>query len=258
MSTCGRLEAQWTLAASQTMALTITAIGGPYTITIAAGSYYPTALAAEIQTQLDAASGSDGAFTVSISKTDETGTGILTIAHATQTFSLTFTSATFRTALGFAADLTPAALTFSGTSTMYGVWLPDCAMDSTYGAESGQSDVDASSTVSPRGHMYGLVYQTRVRHPEFRWSHVTRARARRAAETTTSQSFESWYLLTHGGESTFFVAHPPVKVYRDSTNDTLIAAYYLDTPASTTAMEMAARPWHGLWTVVVGGYKVPT
>jgi hypothetical protein len=256
---CGRLEAQWTLATSQTMTLNVTGIGGPYTVTISAGSRYPTGLVAEIQTQLDAATGADGAFTVSMSKTDETGTGIVTIAHATQTFTLAFTSATFRAALGFAGDLTPAALTFSGTSTMAGVWLPDCPIDSTYGREAGHSEGDRSTMVTPTGNMSGLHYATRVVHPEIRWSHVSRARAREAAETTDGLSFESWFRDTHLSRvSTFVPVCPKVLIYDDSTGETVVGYFYLTRPVGDTAMEKAAAPWHGLFTVVIGGYQVPS
>lgn len=256
---CGRLEARWTLSTAQTMSLTVTAIGGPYTITIAAGSYYPSALLTEIQTQLDAATGADGAFTVSMSKTDETGTGIVTIAHATQTYTLSFTSTTFRDALGFAGNLTPAALTFSGTSTMAGVWLPDCPIDSSYGRESGHSEADRSTMVTPTGTMSGLHYATRVVHPEIRWSHVSRARAREAAEVTNGLSFESWFRDTHLSRvSTFFPVCPRVRVYDDSTNETTVGYFYLTRPTGDTAMEKAAAPWHGLWSIVIGGYEVPS
>lgn len=256
--TCGRLEAQLTLSSAVDLTLTITAIGGPYTVTIAAASYFPTTLLSTIQTQLDAASGADGAFTVSMSKTDGTGTGLVTIAHATQTFTLAIPAA-FRSLLGFAADLTPAALTFTGTTCLRGVWLPDCPFDSTYGNELGHAELDRSTTITPTGAMTGLVYQSRRRHPEFRWAHVTRARAREAAETTTGQSFEAWFLDTHGGRyTTYYVACPQVKVYSDSTNDTAIGSFYLNAPSVDTSMEKIAAPWHGLWSVAIGGYKVPT
>lgn len=253
--TCGRLEARITLAAAVDLTLVVTAIGGPYTVTIAAGSYFPTALLSTIQTQLDAASGADGMFTVSMSKTDETGTGIVTISHATQTFTLAI-PATFRSLLGFSADLTPAALTFSGTACMRGVWLPDCSIDSTYGREAGHTELDRSTTLTPTGAMSGLVYQSRRFHPEFRWSHVSRARAREAAETVVGQSFEAWFLDTHGGRYSYFATCPHVRVYDDSTNDTTPGTFALTIPTDTAA-EKSAAPWHGLFAIVIGGYKVP-
>ena len=88
----GRVEARITVpTGGWSVSLTITAIGGPYTVTVAAGNYFPTDLLSTLQTQLDAATGGDGAFTVSASW-GEAGTGLVTIAHATQTFTLTWTS----------------------------------------------------------------------------------------------------------------------------------------------------------------------
>ena len=62
----GRVEARITVpTGGWSVSLTITAIGGPYTVTVAAGNYFPTDLLSTFQTQLDAATGGDGAFTVS-------------------------------------------------------------------------------------------------------------------------------------------------------------------------------------------------
>ena len=64
MSGCGRLEATITVASVMAQSLTITAIGGPYTVNIAAGDYTISALLTALQTGLNAASGADGTFTV--------------------------------------------------------------------------------------------------------------------------------------------------------------------------------------------------
>ena len=110
----GRVEARITVpTGGWSVSLTITAIGGPYTVTIPAGNIFPTDLLSSFQTQLDAATGGDGAFTVSASW-GESGTGFVTIAHATQTFTLTWTSTDLRDVLGFAGTLTPAARTLTG------------------------------------------------------------------------------------------------------------------------------------------------
>jgi hypothetical protein len=194
---------------------------------------------------------------VSMSKTDGSGSGLVTIAHATQTFTLSFTTTAFRSLLGFAASLSPAALTFTGTAAMRGVWLPDCPIDSAYGREGGHTEIDRSVSISPTGDAYGLVYSSRTFHPSFTWTHVGRARAREAAETVTAQSFESWFLDTHGGRISYFAASPQVRIYDDSDNETYAGDFYLTSPLDTTAMEKAAAPWHGLWSISVGGYEVP-
>ncbi len=84
----GRLEAQLTVpVGGWDIALTITAIGA-FTVTVPAGNYYPTDLLATLKTQLDAASGGDGVFTVTGSF-GEAGTGKVTISHTVETFTIT-------------------------------------------------------------------------------------------------------------------------------------------------------------------------
>lgn len=257
MSACGRLEAQFTVpSGGWTVAVTITAIG-TYNVTVAANTYTPTSFLTALQTSLDAASGSDGAFAVSASFTDRTGTGLVTIAHATETFSATWTSTDMRDLLGFSGSLTPAALTFTGTSAMRGAWLPDCEIDTTYGGEAGHYEHDRSELVSPDGTVYALSYATSRRYlPEIRWALISRARARTAAETTTGQSYETWWRDTHGGLYSYFAAAPQVTVYDDSTTSNSIGTFRL-TGRVDTSMAKAAAPWHGLWEITAAGYKVP-
>lgn len=251
----GRLEAQITVpTGGWSASLSITGIGGPYAISFAAGAtYYPSTFVAALETALDAASGSDGDFTVSLNRTDDTGTGVVTIAHATQTFTLTSVSAALLDLLGFASDLTPAALSFAGTSGMRGLWLPDCPIDSPYGAEAGHYEFDRSRSITPSGVVSSLVFAERRRHPAIRWSHVTRARARAAAESAPVRSFETWFRDTHGGACSYFVGSPLVRVYSDAADASPFATLYLDTPDGT-AMERAAAPWNGLYPIEIGGY----
>lgn len=251
----GRLEAQITVpVGGWSASLSITGIGGPYSISLTAGAtYYPSTLATALETALDAASGSDGDFIVTVNRTDDTGTGVVTIAHATQTFTLTSVSAGLLDVLGFAADLTPAALSFAGTSGMRGLWLPDCPIDSTYGAEPGHYEFDRSRSVTPSGVVTSLVFAERRRLPSIRWSHVTRARARAAAESAPVLSFETWFRDTHGGTRSYFAGSPLVRVYTDAADASPFATLYLDKPDSTE-MERPAAPWHGLFTVEIGGY----
>ena len=103
----GKLEARITFTTAQVMTVAITAIGGsPFTVTVAAGSYFPTALLTELQTQLDAASGADGAFTVSAS-IGESGTGLVTISHTVETITITWADGSTFVFSGFATDWQP-------------------------------------------------------------------------------------------------------------------------------------------------------
>lgn len=250
----GRLEAQITVPTggwASTLAITGGA-GSPYTVTIAAGTYYPTTFLSALSTAMNAAAVGDGTFTVSASTADGTGTGQVTIAHTVETFTFTPPTA-MRELLGFAAALTPAALTFTGTSCLAGLWLPDCPQDSAYGADPGHYEIDASRSVTPGGQVYALAYGRRRLLPSVRWSHVTRARARIAGEAVPGQSFESWLLATHGGTRSYFVGAPPVRVYAGAADASPYATLYLTRP-DATAMDRPAAPWHGLYSVEIAGY----
>lgn len=253
----GRVEARITIpTGGWSVSLTITAIGGPYTVTVAAGNYFPTDLLTSFQTQLDAATGGDGAFTVSASW-GESGTGLVTIAHATQTFTIAWTSTDLRDVLGFSGSLSPAALTFTGTLHARGVWLPDCEMDVDRGIDGGVYETDRATQVSPQGDVYGLVYNTRQRHDGFTWPHVSHPRAQITYETTTGASFEQWWRDTHSALRSYFPeAAPQLRVYYSAdagTYHTFREISRVDTDAPR-----ADATWRYLRTVRLGPlYRVP-
>ena len=253
----GRVEARITVpTGGWSVSLTITAIGGPYTVTVAAGNYFPTDLLSSFQTQLDAATGGDGAFTVSASW-GESGTGFVTIAHATQTFTLTWTSTDLRDVLGFTGTLTPAALTSTGTLHARGVWLPDCEMDADRGTDGGVYETDRATQVSPQGDVYGLVYNTRQRHDGFTWAHVTHPRAQISYETTTGASFEQWWRDTHSALRSYFPeAAPQLRIYYSADAGTYHT--YREISRVDTEAPRTDATWRYLRTVRIGPlYRVP-
>lgn len=255
----GRLEAQITFVTNQVMSVAITAIGGsPFTVTVVAGTYFPTALLAYLQTQLDAASGADGAFTVSAGW-GESGAGLVTIAHATQTITITWTSATdLRDVLGFTGTLTPAALTFTGTLHAKGVWLPTYAIDAPRGTDPGHTETDRSEMTAPDGSVSSLVYGTaqRTRLAEVKWPIVERRKMLVTGETTVGESFEQWWLDTHSGLRTYFSTSPQVNLYWSADAATK-HTFYL-TGRTTTEMSRAGDGnWIGIWVLSISGYKVP-
>lgn len=253
--TYGRLEARLTVPSGGWAAqLNVTGIGGPYALSWTAGAtYYPADLLTDLATKLNAAAVGDGTFAVAASLGDGTGTGLVTISHTVETFTLTSITSTLREALGFAADLTPAALSFVGTSHQRGVWLPDCPVDSDYGSEPGHTEVDRSLSVSPEGAIWGAVYASRRHHPSIRWSHVGRAKAREAAETVAGASFEAWWLDTHGGRKSYFAGVPPVRWYASSADASPTTTLQLYKPTSTQ-MDRSVEGWNGLYPVEIGGY----
>lgn len=248
----GRLDAQITVpSGGWAVAVTITAIGGPFTCTIAAGTYFVgTTLLAALQTALDGASGGDGAFTVSASLTDTTGTGLVTIAHATQTITMTWTSTDLRDILGFTGTLTPAALTFTGTKHLRGLWLPDSPVDSEYGGEVGHTETDRTTTVTPTGDVSVTAFgSSRVRMGRTAWSHITRPKARTGAEATTGASYETWLLDTHSGRYSYFATAPQIRVYHDS-GGAIVGTYRFIWDGSTQ-MQRADATWVYLWAITL-------
>lgn len=251
----GRLEAQITVpSGGWSASLTVTSIGGPYALSWTAGAtYYPAELLTDLASKLNAAAVGDGTFAVSASLTDGTGTGLVTISHTVETFTLTSVTATLLEALGFASDLSSAALSFTGTKHQRGVWLPDCPVDSDYGSEPGHTEADRSLTVSPSGAITGVVYTTRRHHPSIRWTHVSRARARESGETVVGSSFEAWWLDTHAGRKSYFAGVPLVRWYASSADVSPAATLQLYKPSST-AMQRSVEGWNGLYPIEIGGF----
>ena len=251
----GRVEARITVpTGGWSVSLTVTAIGGPVVVTVAAGTYWIDELLVAFIAALNAAFGGDGAFSYSVSF-GESGTGFVTITHATQTFSWTWTSTAMRDLFGFTADLTPAALSFTGTMVCKAVWLPDCDLDHKRGVDSGPKKIDRKVLVAPGGTVTALGYQNR-RRVRIVWALIGKARAIESQESTVGESFERWFLDTHGGEVSYFGMSPQVRVYWNADGATKITIRLID-PSDTFDPERVDATWIGLWVVVIEGYIVP-
>jgi len=255
MSMRGRLEAYVTVpTGGWDFQVGISGIG-TFGLTVSEGTYLLSTLLSTVQGLLNGASGADGVFTVSGSF-GEQGTGRVTISHTVQTFSITWLDTDLRDVLGFAGNLAPVALTFTGTAHARGVWLPDCPMASRYGAaDPGHTETDLSQTVSPLGDVKTLVYQSRVRLPSVRWSHVSRPRARIAGEVIVGESFEQWWRWCQGGELSYFEPGGKVLLYWDADAGT--SHTYRLVGRNTTEMERAVEEWNYLYPIEITGYRVP-
>lgn len=246
----GRLEAEITVpTGGWDFSLTVTAIGGPTTGTVAAGSYHHSDFLAAVDTALEAVFGGDGAWTVT-SSAGESGTGLVTIAHATETFTLSWTDTDLRDALGFAGTLTPAALTFTGTKVAQQLWLPNAEGAFAYGnGDEGHTETDASTTESPRGDVKRLVYNTRQVLPSALWSNVPVAYARISGESVSNSSFEQWWRNTQGGELSYFEPCSSVRLYWDAG----VASYktYRLPVMTSTQMGRVDDGWNGLYRIEI-------
>lgn len=242
MSYGGFLEARLTLSSAATFAWT--GSSGSSTITVAAGSYYPSALCSEIQTRL----GNIGeTHTVSLD-TAEGGTGRVTIAGAT--FSITWTTTALRDALGFTANLS-SVTTATGAQAARGVWLPGVRNRfSRYGhisatAEKGELVTDFRATVSPTGYVHGTYSTKHRRHRGIRWEGVPNSRAKQHHETIVNESFESFALDCMTGRFSLIPVSPYVRLTWQPNVTTVGKLLW----PSTFSLETLVRGWTGRYVV---------
>ena len=250
--TAGMLAAQITVpSGGHAVSVAITGIAGsPFVATVAAGNYYPSEYLAAWKTALDAVDATDGTFTVSASLTDTTGTGYVTISHTVETFTITWSNTNARDILGFAGTLTPAALTFTGTAHLRGVYLPDRPIDSVHGAASAPPEVDRSTTVTPSGDVASTTFGVqRVPMSPTTWRTISYAKAKTGAETVGHASFQSWLSDTHGGTLSYFNPSPRVRVYHDAAGS-LVGTYRLIWNGKFEGVLTRSDPsWIQLWDI---------
>jgi len=210
----GRIEAQMTVPAGVSFTATNSG-GGPTTISISAGSYFPTALIAHVQAQLNALR-SPATWTVSLS-TGASGTGKVTINWTgTGTYSIAWTGSgtTLRDVLGFTGDLTGVTQGVASVSSKHArmVWLPDCPLGLDGDTPRAPIVTDALVTVSPRGDATTLVGNTMYRHANLRWSHVAEAKIWEAAAAVTNGSWETFWKDAHLGQGSISWFRPGSKL----------------------------------------------
>lgn len=232
-----------------TFAMSVTGLGGTSVRTVAAGNYFPSELLAAVEAQLEAgeiALGGIEGYAVSFNST----TGLVDIEHDSATnFAIsTWGSTNLRDALGFAGTLSGASV-YTGTLNQQGVWLSQSEGAFTYGnGDEGHTETDMSSTESPRGDVKGLVYNTRQVLPSALWSHVPKASARIAAETTTGASFESWWRKTQGGELSYFEVLAPVRLIFSIDAPSTYKTYRIP-GRNGTEMPRTVEDWAGLFRI---------
>lgn len=179
----------------------------------------------------------------------ESGTGLVTIT-STANLAVTWTSTDLRDLLGFTGNLS-AATSHVGTRQCKAVWLPNAEGAFYYGnGDEGHTETDAGTTESPRGDVKTLVYNTRQVLPSALWSHVPKANARIAAESTVGASFEQWWRNTQGAELGYFEARSAVRLIWDANTAGTYKTYRL--PALTsTQMTKPVEGWNGVYTIEI-------
>ena len=241
----GRLEARYTVPTGGWAVSATNNAGGPTTITIAAGTYYATALVTAFQTALNAGMGAPD-FAVSVANTDG-GTGKVTISVPSGVFSITWTSTDLRDALGFTATIT-GDTTETGTSSLKGLWLPDSPLvlptDDTVGAYVS----DLRQSVSPTGAVLSLVGNTFRQWTDCKWTHVSKDRA--LGTTTTPMNWEQFVYECFLGGKSYLVGGTRVALYSNATASTLIG-YYEVVGVGSSMCAQAVQGWAGKWGVTI-------
>lgn len=236
------------------LSLTVTGgTGGTTTVTLPAGTYWIADLLAALKTALDAAFGADGVFTCSIA-ISEGGTLFVTISHATETFSITWTAPELGNLLGFAGNLTPAALSFTGTERCEALWQSDCPYDAPRGQTTGILQRDRTVAVAADGTMSGHGFVSRRKLGRVVWTMVGVKRTLQQYETVTNESFERWFNNTHLGAVTYFGAVPMVRFYWDADSLGTYVQLKLTEPVDEFNPQRVDSLWIGLWPVAIDGW----
>lgn len=258
-ATFGRLEAKVTVpVGGWAFTMSVDGLVGTSVRTIAAGAYWPGELVDAFKVQLDAgeiALGGVGTFTLTESW-GESGTGLLTVDHAGTDFAITWGSTDLRNALGFTTDIASGDV-YTTAVQADGVWLPGAIMAAPRYRDNGHIEHDRTLTVSPRGHVNALGYESRQRTGRILWSHVEAKRAIESQEVTVGQSFECWWRDTHGGRVSYFGRAPLVRLYWDAGAGTYVEIRLIE-PAHTFNPERVVPDWIGYWPVAIDGYVVPS
>jgi hypothetical protein len=228
----------------------------PFTVTVPAGTYSPTSLLVAFEAAIEAGSGANSTWSASIAS-GEGGSGACTINTSPGTLEIVWTSTDLRDALGFVSDVATSN-TVTSDYGVRGLWLPDCPLDSRYGSQDpGHTEGGPAQTVSPLGVIKTISRPTYVRLPPVRWSHVTAARARQAAESGVPRSYERFIREVVYGNASGVSYFTPGGVVRLIWNANVPGTYtdYYPIAARSTALERTDPSWSGLYSCSFEGNK---
>jgi len=266
MGNHGKLEALITIpTGGWTSTLTESAGGTGTPVFTAANTYYHSTAGndsidfpAELKAQLDAESPNGRTYTVTLGG-GEDGTGKLTISVDSGTFTLTGVTAAYLALMGFTGELTPTASSFTSQSAVQGLWLPPSASNSLYGAsDAGWDEADYVATKAPDGTVVATRYNRFVAN-RIEWQNCQRAKVRTAYESTTNESFQTFWIDGVLGEQAWATVGGPILWYPDADVDGTSFNYAVINPGKTFRPERVVQNWTGLYPVVLDRLiKVPT
>jgi len=220
MANKGKIEGLITVPAGGWSAQLTDSLGGPTTVTVPAGTYYPSVadsgargLAAELESQADAAMGQDWNV---ILASGEGGTGKTTINCVGGTCTVIWTDTDLRDALGFTANLS-GSTGYTSPNQARCLWMPDGYPIVPFDLDdySGIEENDLIATEAPGGQVYVVGGQTK--HAlDVTWTGVSHAKTRIAAETTVNESFEKFRNDCIVGAASFTTPGGPLAVWMNA------------------------------------------
>lgn len=235
--------------------------GGPTTITITAGTYYPSTLVTHVQTQLNALR-TPANWTVTLS-TGASGTGKVSInwtGAGTYSIAWTANGTTLRDVLGFTADLVAITqgVASIGGKCARGLWLPDCPVNLSGDVPRAPIATDAMPVVSPRGDVTVLVGNSMYRHVGVRYSNVLEAKVWEVAATAAgfiNGSWETFWKDVYLGQGSisWFAAGSKLKLVdhasRTLGSDASITGWKATKGPFDTEVKKVDKAWAGMWMI---------
>lgn len=228
---------------------------GAKTITFSAGdTYYWSSLgdqaadfAATLETKFDAEFAVDVTVTIAAG---EDGTGRLTILVASGTIEITSITATADTLMG-GIDAAGASASLVSPNAVKGLWLAPTASNSPYGAlDAGWDEADYVASKAPDGSVVVTQYNRTVAN-RIEWQNCPRNKVRTAYESTTNESFQTFYRDAILGEHAAMTPGGPIRWHPDADTDGTSFKYKVITPGPTFRPERVVEIWTGLYPVVL-------
>lgn len=255
----GRIEARFTVPTGVTISATNSG-GGPTSVPLVAGTYFPSTFIAHVIAQLNATR-APATWVGSIS-TGPAGTGKTSIVWTgTGTYSIAWTDTNTRDMLGYTANLTAITQGVASVSTKQarGLWLPDCPLNLDCDTPRAPLISDALSVVSGRGDVTTLVGNTMLRHANLRWSHVLESKTWESAAVIANASWETFWKDAHLGQSTIpwfapgsklkIVDHAARTLGSDANAGTGVTGWVATKGPTTIEPKKVDASWTGLWRI---------
>jgi len=218
-----KLEGRTTYASAVTVTVTETPAATDTVTVAAAGNNYltsSTALLSTIATALNANATLAGTYTLTVDDGTDGATGKVTIsATGITSFTLTWNSIQLRDDLGWGADLTPTAASFTSPSASRLIYLPNVPRANPMAPDgsAGKPMSDFTMTVAPSGSSKRLKYSTRyVDTMEYRF--LTGRKTWATFETNVNESLQTFW-------GNIISAGNPYRYHRDRTDDATYVEY---------------------------------